>query len=136
MRGAHRARPKNSPRHSTMMCARFDERYAERFKKVGSDVVELRQRSAITGGFVLALRENGARKSPTGQRRGIGDGGRLYAGRSLGALDGGAEELLAAPLVVMQGAEIEIEHKQFGGFEAGINALRVLHAANEEARAD
>src|SRR6266446_694714 len=95
----------------------------------------LRQRAAVSGSFILALRENGARKC-WDQRRSIGDGSGLYTGRRFGACDGCAEELLAVPFVVVQSAEIEIEHEEVGGFEAGVDALRVLHAANEKAGAN
>src|SRR4029077_11937895 len=55
---------------------------------------------------------------------------------SLGALDDGAEKLLAVTFVVVQGAAIEVEHEEVGGFETGIDALRILHAANEKAGAN
>src|SRR6202022_5016284 len=82
-----------------------DERYAQSLKKRWSYIINLRQRPAVSGSFILALRENGARKCRD-QRRSIGDGRGFDAGRGFGALDGGAEKLLAMSFIIVQSAKI------------------------------
>src|SRR5260370_39737985 len=91
--------------------AAADGRYAERFKEIGGDVVELRQSSAISGSFILAFRENRARECRN-QGRSVRDGDGLAAARSFGALYGAPHELLPPASVVMQSAKIEVEHKK------------------------
>src|SRR6267154_1436744 len=108
-----------------------DERNAESLKECWGYVIHLGQSPAETGGFILTLRENRARKRRN-QWRSVGNRSGFHARRGFGPFDGSAEKLLAVSFVVMQSAEIKREHEEFRGFEAGINALRILHAANEK----
>ncbi len=111
--------------------AASDERDAKSLKKSWSYVIHLRQSSAVAGGFIVTLREDRAGKRRN-QWRSIGNRSGLHTGGGFGAFDGSAEELLAVAFVVMQGAQIKIEHEEVCGFKAGINALRILHTANEK----
>src|SRR5205085_1435909 len=81
------------------------------------------------------FRENGAQKSSANRKIGR-DGGGLNTGRGFGALDCGAKILLRAALFVVQRSQIESEHEKIIGLKAGIDVLRVLHAANEQACSD
>ena len=44
--------------------------------------------------------------------------------------------MLGAALVIVQGSQIESEHEEIIGLKAGIDVLRVLHTANEQACSD
>src|SRR5712672_197619 len=112
-----------------------DERNAESLKECWGYVIHLGQSPAETGGFILTLRENRARKRRN-QWRSVGNGSGFHTGRGFGALDGSAQKLLAVPFGVMHSAEIKGKQEEIGGFETGINALGVLHAANEKPGAD
>ena len=87
------------------------QRNAQSIEISRGDVVQLRQRSAVAGGFVLAFRKNGSRKAAAQGEVG-GNGRGLHAGRGIGAFDGGAQELLAVAFVVMQRAEVKGQHEE------------------------
>src|SRR6267154_4332278 len=108
-----------------------DERHTESLEECWGYVIHLGQSPAETGGFILTLRENRARERGN-QWGSVGNGSGFHTGRGFGALDGSAEKLLTVSFVVMQSAEIKGKHEKIRGFEAGINALCVLHAANEK----
>src|SRR5882757_4667050 len=108
-----------------------DEGNTESLKKCRRYIIHLGQSPAETGGFILTLRENRARERGN-QWGSVGNGSGFHTGRGFGALDGSAEKLLTVSFVVMQSAKIKGKHEKIRGFEAGINALGILHAANEK----
>src|SRR5712672_2348855 len=97
--------------------AASDERNAESLKECWGYVIHLAQSTAETGGFILTLRENRARKRGN-QWGSVGNRSGFHAGRCFGELDGSAEKLLTVAFVVMQRAEIKGEHEEIRGFEA------------------
>src|SRR5882757_9389681 len=94
-----------------------DERNAESLKKCRRYIIHLGQSPAETGGFVLTLGKNCARKRRN-QWGSIGNGSGFHAGSGFGSFDGSAEKLLTVSFVVMQRAEIKREHEESCGFEA------------------
>src|SRR5262249_22540933 len=112
-----------------------DERNAQGLKVIGSHVIELGQGAAIAGSFILALGKHSAAKATTQGE--IGCNGRgLDTWNRPGTIYSRAKILLSPAFLVMQSSQIESKNKEFLGLEARIDALRALHAANEQTRAD
>src|SRR5215467_9374335 len=108
---------------------------AQGLKEIGCDVIELSQGATVAGSFILALGEHSAAKSTTQGE--IGRDGRGVDTRNrLGTFDGGAKILLGSSFLVMQSTQIESEYEELFCLEPRIYALRVLHAADEQARTD
>src|ERR1700726_2108748 len=99
------------------------------------NVIHYCQSAAVTRGLVAPFRKHRARESPSNRR--IGSyAHRCDARRIPHLLNHRTVELLAATLFIVESAQIEIHGQKIFGFKTQIGLLRVLHAMQEEPRAD